>query len=538
MSSEILIRAHIRTLRVNGRKQPLLHSVHTDLRAGEFVFLDGQDPSLKSLFCNVLCGIVPLFDPAELDGEVYFEDRNLAELRLPELAGRVGLVREEADHQLVCTTVEEDLAFGPCNLLLKPTEIRARIRWALELVGLEGFEERRPEQLSGGESQRMTLAAMLTLQPRVLILDRCMHQVDPQGRATLYSKLKDWCRQTGRAVLFVDEHAPEHFTLPNRRIILAHGTVAHDGPPIRRPAGPSGADFPSYSKRAVSRGPLKEAGATGERQGGFHPDPPLPDRDDVRQTTVLRMNNVFYRYPGSVFGLEDVSLDIRSGECVAVQGSNGAGKTTLVKLIGGFLRPDGGKLQVCSLDTRSHSPAHLARHVGICFQDPGLRICTTSVWEETAFGLRVRKVPRREITDRVAHVLDRFQLSHRSNMHPLRLTPGELQRLALASALVTEPEILLLDEPTSRLSALEKWEVLRLIREENRKGVTVVVITHDPSATALLCRRRVIISHGRIFEDADISESCTPSPCGPDHGPSPEKPFSPVSPEEFRGELP
>ncbi len=510
MTELTLLQACIRQVKLPCRPKPALAGVDLQFKAGEFVLIAGPPESGKSALCRCLAGIIPLFDDSVLDGDVIFEGNPISQMRLPELAGKIGFVQNDPDNQLFCTDLEDDLAFGPCSLLVDPVEIKRRVTWAMRFVGMSGFEKRAPQSLSGGERQRAALASILTLKPKVLILDRCTDQLDLWGRRDIYRKLRQCCKEDGMSVILVDERLDDLQFLVDRIVVLKEGSLCFDGD--------SGPEFQPYFANSVLKlryaalsrtiCPTGTDGAIETRHSDcFHPKNPtesrtlpLPDKPAI-PPSIVSLRDVCYRYSDSRFSLQRVSLEIGQGEFIALAGTNGAGKTTLAKHINGLLRPQSGEAWVYSFNTRATSSSELSRYIGTCFQDPMLRICSNSVRAEVGFVLKLKKIPKDEIDARVNCILERLGLVSVAEQHPYRLSPGQLQRTALASVLVGRPRFLILDEPTSRISAAKKWEVMELIKEFHEQGVTVLMISHDPEIVVNFSDRLVIMSKGRIVAD-------------------------------------
>ena len=360
--------------------------------------------------------------------------------------------------------------------MLEPEEVIARIKKTLQLVGLPGYEKRKPETLSGGESQRIALASTLTLEPNIIILDGAVTQLDPQGRKEIYEKLHTLASQEKRIVIVVEERVDHYLHLANRLIRLDKGTVIYDG----------------Y--------PKKEALYTTEKIWNL-PKKIISDNVINARKPIVSVNSLTFQYPNGDFALENISLDIYPGEFIALMGKNGAGKTTLAKHFNGLHKPASGDVVIDHMNTKNYSTAQLASQVGYLFQNPQLQICTNSVQAEAAFALKVKKLPEKEIEARVSLLLAKMGLTQFAQNHPYKLAKGDLQKLALASSLVNEPQILIIDEPTSQMSASQSWETMKLISEYNRNGVTVIMISHDLNLALNFASRMVIMDQGEIVVD-------------------------------------
>ncbi len=466
-----LLTAKIESLYYPGQDSPVLKDISLDFKPGEFVFLAGSTGSGKTSLCLALTGVIPSFKSGTIKGEIKFDGKDIIAKGLPEVAGKIGLVRDEPQDQLFCTTVEEDLAFGPCNLQIADKEVRTRIKKALEFVGLKGFENRKPETLSGGEAQRIAIASTLSLNPQVLIFDRATNQLDPQGRKEIYEKLRTLTLQEKKIVIVVEEKASDYLHLADRLINLDSGTIVYDGSPKREA-------FMTLEKvRNLPKGKAIKFPAT---------------------KPIVSIRNLSFRYPNDQFALKNISLDIYPGEFVALMGKNGAGKTTLAKHFNGLHKPTSGDVIINDLNTKSYSTAQLASQVGYLFQNPQMQICTNSVLAEVGFALKVKKMPDKQIETKVYPLLERVGLTQHAQIHPYRLMKGELQKLALAASLVNEPQILIIDEPTSQMSNIQSWETLELIADYNRQGVTVIMISHDSKLALNFASRIVLMNQGKI----------------------------------------
>jgi energy-coupling factor transport system ATP-binding protein len=497
---EHLLTARIDKLSYQGSSDVVLRQGFLDLYRGEFVHLKGPSGSGKSVLCRCLAGIIPLFESAALAGEVIFRGRNLSDLRLPQLAGEIGFVGHDPQNQLFCATLKEDLAFGPCSLLLGPVDVERRVKSALRFVGLTGYENRTSETLSGGEIRRAALASACTLDPKLLILDCSFDQIDARAHRDICRKLAHMCSEMGKTVLLVDERLDTFASFVHRTIIMEKGTVVYDGKIDRFSSyvpdygmGPRGDTIPE-SAAVVS--PETDQGSIYPLISSKRRQPHCCSNDPI-----ISVKGLCFTYPESGFAIEDISFDVFRGEFVAIVGENGAGKTTLIKHFNGLLRPSAGDVIVNGLAVKDHTPAQMSDYVGYLLQDPLMQVCSNTVRGEVGFGLKAKGVPPREIARRVDSILKRLNLMEVANDHPYRLPRSELQRAALASCLVSEPEILVVDEPTSAMGYPQNWETLELLSKISSEGRTILMITHDQDAAGYFCHRTIVMKEGRIESD-------------------------------------
>jgi energy-coupling factor transporter ATP-binding protein EcfA2 len=497
---EHLLTAQIDKLSYQGSSDVVLRQVFVDLYPGEFVHLKGPSGSGKSVLCRCLAGIIPLFESATLVGEVVFHGRNLSDLRLPQLAGEIGFVGHDPQNQLFCATLKEDLAFGPCSLLLDRVDVEGRVKRALRFVGLTGYENRTSETLSGGEIRRAALASAWTLDPKLFILDCAFDQIDARAHRDICRKLAQMCSEMGKTILLVDERSDTCASFVHRTIVMEKGTVIYDGKIDRFSAW-----VPS-NKMGPGGGTSLESAAVVSRQtdqGSTYPLIASKGRrpHECSSDPIISVKGLCFTYPESGFALKDISFDAFKGEFVAIVGENGAGKTTLIKHLNGLLRPSAGEVIVNGLAVKDCTPAQMSDYVAYLLQDPLMQVCSSSVRGEVGFGLKAKGVHPQEIAQRVDRILRRLDLMDVANDHPYRLPRCELQKVALASCMVSEAEILVVDEPTSAMSYPQNWGTLELLSKISSEGHTILMITHDQDVAGYFCHRTIVMKKGRIESD-------------------------------------
>jgi len=463
----------------------VLKDIDLQISSGEFIVLAGPSGGGKSVFLSCLAGVIPLHKYACLSGEIKFRGHSIS--RLPETAGKIGMVTDNPQNQLFCTTVEEDLGFGPCSMLLSPEEIHHRIDTALDLVGLSEYAGRKPETLSGGEMQRVVLASVLAMNPEILLLDRPADQLDAKGRKEIYRKLHSLCKASGKTVIVTEEILEEVLPWTDRVWIMDRGTLAGDLP--ASPSLTAEAIRGKFRKKKIKQSDLLQ----------------LPEqvKTDGVSFPAVEVKNLSLCYENDGFALNNISLKIQAGEFVALIGENGAGKTTLTKTFNGLLRPQAGTVYINGLDTQKYTTAQLSNQVGYLFQHPLMQVCQSSVEEEIAFALKVKKYPKSKIKQKVKEIINKFHLEDLAALHPYKLSRCMLQKAALASVLVTDPPILVIDEPTSQMGYEEALESMELINQYNKKGNTVVMITHNLKFALEFCQRFIVMKNGRLLLDTD-----------------------------------
>ena len=476
-----LLQAQIKSVWFDAQSPPVLTEISLTINPGEFILLLGQSDAGKSVLCRCLAGVIPALEKARLEGTIYVSGKKTTEIRLADLAPFVSLITDDPQNQLFCPTLEEDLAFGPVNLKRSVPDVHQSMQQALEWVKLKGFETRTPETLSGGEAQRGALASFLTIGAPLLILDRATDQIDTEVRRGLYHTLVKLCREHGQSVIIIDEHFKPLLPLADRLIFLEKGRVVYDG---------SSEDLPQSLQDSLNR-PL---------------DPFQLTRPSIRVTEnrrpIIEIKNVSYAYPTGSFALRDISLTVYPGECLAILGPNGAGKTTLIRLLNGLLIGDQGDVLVNGFSTRTTATAALADHIGMLFQDPDSQLFAATVREEVGFALHLQKRPKEEVRTCVEAQLEELGLLPFADHHPYQLSRSLKQVVALAACLITNPPIIVLDEPLSHLGYPRNREIFEVMSGFSVKGQTVIWITHDHETACALGTRLIFMEGGRIISDA------------------------------------
>jgi len=505
-----------------GEDEPLiLDDVSLHVEAGEFVGIVGATGSGKSTLAYAIRGMIPsFFEGGEISGAITVGDMNVAESHPQFSSDLLGMVFQDAASQAFGSTVLLDASFGPSNLGLPRQTVVERVRTYLERVRLSKKYTQSPATLSGGETQRLAIAGVLAMQPQVLILDEPVAELDPHGRKEVCQILDELRASHGVTVILIEQDPDLVARYADRILLMSEGRIARDGTPREVFADAEGCIalgvFPPETALIAQR--------LGQRAGVTFAETPLvaselidgltrvvPDVAAVADATdygsvVLETRGLTHRYDTGLLALKDVSLQVRHGEYLAVVGTNGAGKTTLTKHFNGILRPTSGQVLVGGKDIASTSTPDLAMSIGYCFQNPDHQIFASTVEDEIEFGLKCYGVPEDERPARIARIMEAFDLTELATTNPLNLGKGQRQKVALASILVLEPKILVIDEPTTGLDWQECAQILDIIDGFHRGGTTIVVVTHDMRLVRERAKRVVAMSGGGIAYDGPSAE--------------------------------
>jgi energy-coupling factor transport system ATP-binding protein len=439
------------------------------------------------------------------------------------MAGKIGLVLQDPESQLTNLDVEGEVVFGPENLCLTRAEIGERLEAALSATGIRELRHRFVYTLSGGQKQRVALAAGLAMRPRALLLDSPTSNLDPTGsEETLRAILGLWQAGATELIVMAAHKIDEVLPFATRLVVLDEGRVAFDGPPrevlgnhlavlrdelgvfvpqvceLSVGAGRTGTDV------AISVDEAAEVLRTWEPRRWMPPTVPVVPG---QREPVVEVRDLHFAYDVGLPVLSGVSLTIARGEFLALLGPNGAGKTTLAKTIAGLYRPSRGSIRIGGVDVVDPTIHVRTGRVGYVFQYPDHQFVALTVVDELAYGLRARNMPEAEIGARVEPMLEMFELTNRRDVTPYSLSMGEKRRLSVATMLVLEPDVLILDEPTTGQDRHNTVALMRLLRSAaSERGTTIVQITHDMEQAAEYADRLVVIDDGRVAFDGSVYE--------------------------------
>jgi len=477
----------VRDLSVRYGSQTALSDASFDVAAGEFLLLTGASGSGKSTLARCLTGLIPHSSTSQsvrMTGSVHIDGRSTSDCTLSELASSIGLVFQNPSTQLLCLTVTEEVSFGPRNLGLSSDEVERRAKASLTAVGVAHLADRRITTLSGGEQQRVAIAAVLSMQPSVLILDEPTSNLDLKGARMVLDTLKNLHREQGLTIVVIEHRLQDLAGLADRALVLDQGRIVFDDTPSSLLDGKSllnelGIRYPWHFLQDNWAAMLPEGLTASERA-------PV-------ESPLVQLQDVHAGYERADV-LKGVSLSIGSGEFLALVGDNGSGKTTLAKVMAGVLKPRKGKLLWNSRPSK-------ARHgygVGLLLQDPLAQLFCDSVEDEVSFGPRNIDQFSAESLEEVLSATDLTALRLR---RPFALSSGQQQRTALAAVLSMSPRLLLLDEPTMGQDWKHLSGFMDFLVQLNGRGIAILLITHDHKLICHYARRILVLEEGRIVAD-------------------------------------
>ena len=502
--------------------EPTLRGINLTVERGEFLVIMGPTSAGKTTLCLTLNGIIPHYLGGTIKGKITIAGLNALKSSIQELVTKVGLVFQDPESQLFGVIVEEDISFGPCNFGLPLEEVRKRVKEAMAATRLSGYERRETARLSGGEKQRVAIAGVLAIKPEILVLDEPTSELDPIGRQELISIVEKLRKEKNVTIIMVEHNSEDIAKYADRIVVIKEGKIIMEGKPQQifsrveelEEIGVSPPEicklFAKLKKHGILQGDqpvplsieeacdvLKSVLNGGRELPKILAKPQAPKHK--KDNPIIEVRDLWHIYPGGVEALRGINLSVYKGDFLALLGQNGSGKTTLAKHFNGLLKPTKGEVVIKGENAKGKTVAELSRVVGYVFQNPDHQIFTQSVRDEIAYGLKNMGLSDEEIDARVKKILKFIGLEGKEDVFPFNLGKGERKKLAIGSILTMEPEVLVIDEPTTGLDIKGTNHIMALIREMHEKGRTIVIITHDMNIAANYASRVVVLHEGKIL---------------------------------------
>ena len=500
------------------QKKPTLKEINLDIYPGERVLIAGPSGCGKSTLAGCINGLNPFSNPGECSGELIVDGVDAPKSSIFQLSAHVGTVLQDPDGQFIGLTVGEDIAFALENSCMPQDEMHEITRHAAELVGIQDHLDFAPHELSGGQKQRVSLAGVMVDQVKILLFDEPLANLDPAtGKQTI--ELIDEIQEKTDTTVVIIEHRLEDVLWRDvdRIVLMGDGKILADLHPDEllstRLLEENGIREPLYLTAlryaGVELAPAKKPA---------HVDSVVIDEADRKKMTdwfwsrpaaeaekehepLLEVRNLTFGYERGRQTLRDVSLTIHKGEMVSIVGKNGAGKSTFSKLVCGFETPDSGEILFQGRNLLQENIRHRAKHIGYVMQNPNQMISKTMIFDEAALSLRNMGKSEEEIREKVEETLKVCGLFPFRNWPVSALSFGQKKRVTIASVLVQDPELIILDEPTAGQDFRHYTEIMEFLRGLNEKGVTVVMITHDMHLMLEYTPRALVFADGRLIAD-------------------------------------
>lgn len=506
---------------IKNEKLRALNGVSLSIPEGQFIAILGHNGSGKSTFAK---HINALLTPSE--GVIYVKGMDTSdEKNIWDIRQSAGMVFQNPDNQLITSIVEEDVAFGPENMGVKPEEIRERVNFALKTVSMEEFRRTAPNLLSGGQKQRVAIAGILAMKPRCIILDEPTAMLDPVGRQEVIETVMHLNRGEGITIILIT-HYMEEAALADRVVVMENGNVVMDNIPrevfaevgrmkeLRLDVPQATELMFALNKNGLNLNPhtltIDEAVAE-LLDHGFKGD--MNDIDIIRSKegyikpeSVIEVTNLTHIYgKESAFervALNNVSFEIGRGEFIGLIGHTGSGKSTLIQHLNGLAKPDSGIVRIDgeNINNGKGDLIALRRKVGLVFQYPEHQLFEATIYKDVAFGPKNLGLDKDETDKRVRESLALVGMDESYyEKSPFELSGGQKRRVAIAGVLAMNPQVLILDEPAAGLDPYAREEILNNISQMHKKlGITVILVSHSMEDISRFADRILVMNSGRV----------------------------------------
>ena len=500
------------------QKRPTLTDINLEIYPGERVLIAGPSGSGKSTLAGCINGLNPFSNPGACTGTLTVDGVDAPHSSLFELSAHVGTVLQDPDGQFIGLTVGEDIAFALEISCTPQDEMHAITRHAAELVGIENHLGYAPHELSGGQKQRVSLAGVMVDQVKILLFDEPLANLDPATGKQAIELIDEIQKKTDTTVLIIEHRLEDVLWRNVDRIVLVNGgTILADLRPDELLSGSLLAENGIREPLYVTA--LRYAGVdiTPDKHPAHVDSLVLDDTDTQKlrdwftarprpaaqpeREPLLEVKGLSFGYQKGQQTLRDVSFSIGKGEMVSIVGRNGAGKSTLSKLICGFETPDAGEIFLNGKPLAEENIRRRAQHIGYVMQNPNQMISKTMIYDEVALGLQRSGLTEEQIREKVEATLRVCGLYPFRNWPISALSFGQKKRVTIASVLVLDPELILLDEPTAGQDFRHYTDIMEFLRGLNARGVTVVMITHDMHLMLEYTRRALVFCDGRLIAD-------------------------------------
>jgi energy-coupling factor transport system ATP-binding protein len=476
-----------------------LSSVEFNIDKGEIILITGPTGSGKSTFINTINGIIPNVIDAKITGEIFLKSKKINNFSIKDRSvSGIGTVFQNPESQLFALTVEEDIAFGPENLGLKRELIQERVDNSIKIIGLNKLRDQFIFKLSGGEKQRLAIGGILAMKPDLILFDEPTSDLDPKGTKDIIESIYQLAKEENKGIILVEHKLNDIIGIIDRVYIINDGKILLKGNPEkifsknRNLIKNLGVKIPykydlkhKTSANLIFNNPIKS--------NKIYP---------TKKENLISISNLSFSYNGKKI-FKDLNLTIQKGEFIALLGKNGSGKTTLAQILVGLLKPDNGDIYFKDLNLKGEKVEHIAKFIGYLFQNPSHQIFKNNVDKELAFGLKNFGFKGEEIRSKILAVAKDLNLFDLLENTTYTLSRGQAQRVALASILLLNPELIIMDEPTTGQDYRNRKRIVNLCLKLNEMGISILLITHDIDLAFEYARRIIIINDGNIILDGE-----------------------------------
>ena len=505
-----------------GVDKVLLTDINLCVHKGDLVLLLGPSGCGKSILTRCLDGLIPQIEGGDMKGSVIVAGKNTKKVPVYELSTNIGLIFQNPDDQILSLKVVDEVSWGVETQGQTHKVIVERVDKFMEMLGITHLKDRLTFAISGGEKQKVSIASNLALLQDIMVLDDPTTDLDPVCKAEVVQVMDFLHRDMGKTLIVIEHDLDTLISLANRMVIMDHGHIVFDDSPAKILAEhyndviSLGVNIPQHIEivQAILNYRVLEGEYPVQKEAAFKllkefveshpaqgtmPKPVVPESQKGKPIITVQDLRVSYNPEKPV--LKGLNFEIFEGEFVAIVGANGSGKSTLVSTMIGLLHPDSGDILVDSCNTKETSVADLAIKIGYVFQNPDHQLFTNNVADEVGFSLKMHGVIGDEAIQRSKEVLDVVELGDCLDRHPFSLSRGQRQKLAVATALVHRPKMILLDEPTTGQDGKSLSGLLQMMTRLREQGHSIIMVTHNMDIVANYATRVIVMHQGQIVAD-------------------------------------
>lgn len=497
--------------------EPTVKNINLSIYEGEKVLIVGPSGSGKSTLAHCINGLVPFFYDGIVTGQLNINGNDATKMNIFELSKIVGTVLQDPDSQFIGLTVGEDIAFKLENYCISQDEMIDRVDKSAELVDIKKELYSSPYKLSGGQKQRVTLAGVTVDDVKILLFDEPLASLDPATGESAIELIDKMQKQNNKTAIIIEHRLEDvlHCDV-DRVIVMDKGEIIADTTideiirkdilrkvGIREPLYLTAlryADCEINDTLKLKNIETLELGEYKEKLKDWYENIEVYESDE-NQNPILELDNICFSYNNEKQILKNVSFKINKGDMAAIVGRNGAGKSTISKLVCGFYKPTSGRILFDGKDMVDYTIKERSEKIGFVMQNPNQMISKTMVYDEVAFGLKIRGLSDSEIKERVEETLRICGLYGYRNWPISALSFGQKKRVTIASILVLNPDMIILDEPTAGQDFKHYTEIMEFLVDLNKKGVTIIMVTHDMHLMLEYTNKVIVLSEGEKIAD-------------------------------------
>lgn len=483
-----------------------IKNINLTVNEGEFILIVGPSGCGKSTLIRLLNRVIPDYYGGTIEGEVYIKGKDIEFLDKKQLVESVGMVYQHPEKQIILQDVEREIAFGLENFNTDINTMKRNVSEVISLLGLNKIRDKQTTEISGGEKQRVAIASVVSMDPEIIVFDEPISQLDPISAEEVLNSIKKLNRDLGKTIILVEQRLDKCFHMADRIIFMERGEIIGEGTPKNIPENITKKYHIPTITYIFKEAGFKKLPTTVKEGRDIIKNCEFEDLKEEKlnfKEVIMEVEKLNFEYERGYKILKDLSFKLHKGEIMTVMGENGAGKSTLFKIIAGMINKYKGKIFIDNKNIKSSKLKERIKKIGYLSQNPNNYFGRKTVFEEVAYTLK--NIGEYE-EERVNQVMEILNINHLKDKNPRDLSGGEKQRVAIACTLITDPEILILDEPTRGMDAEAKENLGGIIKSLAEGGKSIVIITHDSDFAGNHSHSIMLMFNGEIVANGSAMD--------------------------------